>query len=41
MLHLKHKPLTPEQEEQRRTKDFFDLILDQMTRALECAIQAL
>lgn len=34
MLHLKHKPLTPEQEEQRRTKDFFDLILPGTIRFL-------
>ena len=34
MLHLKRKALTPEQEEQRRTKDFFDLILPGTIRFL-------
>ena len=34
MLHLKRKPLTPEQEEQRRTKDFFDCILPGTIRFL-------
>ena len=34
MLHLKRKPLTLEQEEQRRTKDFFDLILPGTIRFL-------
>ena len=34
MLHLKRKPLTPEQEEQRRTKYFFDLILPGTIRFL-------
>ena len=34
MLHLKRKPLTPEQEAQRRTKDFFDCILPSTIRFL-------
>ena len=34
MLHLKRRPLTPEQEEQRRTKDFFDRILPGTIRFL-------